>query len=86
MDLQVALQLENRLHAIACRLSGCAPAAAGELNQAENSFDLEALLLEMPKRLGHGLCGQEEIQVLGVAPYAGMVLQSEGSGDDIRQL
>ena len=48
--------------------------------------DLEAAVFQVPQCLGHRGCRKKEVQVLGVPPNAGVVLQGKGAGHHIRYI
>ena len=43
----------------------------------------ETLFLQVPKGFGNHIAGEEQIEIFGVAPDAGVLLQREGAGDNV---
>ena len=46
-------------------------------------FGFKALLLQMPERFGYDFAGEEQVEIFGVAPDAGVLLQRERTGHNI---
>lgn len=63
-------------------------AAAAGLGQPHRiaNLDLEAVLFQMPQRLGHCCCWKKQVQVFCVTPNASVVLQGKGAGHNIRYI